>query len=47
MKRVSWGGGASAVVLAAGADKVDPVEASPPDLGGERLGRFLLKAKGS
>lgn len=37
MKRASSGGAASAVDLAAGADTVDPIEAPPSDLGGERL----------
>lgn len=43
MKRASPGGAASAVDLAAGADIVDPIQAPPSDLGGERLRRFLLK----
>lgn len=37
MKRASSGGAAGAVDLAAGADTVDPIEAPPSDLGGERL----------
>lgn len=43
MKRVSWGGGASAVVLAAGAD---PVEASPSDLGGRAAGTLPPEGEG-